>query len=675
MVLFYRPGLLDGGYLLGNGTDPYLYIWAFHFIPHAIAHGTNPFIIPANWAPAGLNITQATTTPGLALLFWPLTALIGPVASFNVATLLAPPLSAIAAYALAFTLTGRALGSFVAGWIFGFSTYVVGAMLGHLQTDFVPLVPLAFLVVLQRLRDPAGFGPVAYVGTFALIDIAQFLISLETFVTTALFLGVIFLVQTVVSHRTDIRRMVGEIALFAGAYLISFVVMAPFFYYFFRNYAAIPHILQNGGYFCIDLLNLIIPTPVTWIGGHLAAPITDRFSGGIAEDLGYIGLPLAVITIVAAVRLRRDPIARLMALLTGLAVLCALGPWLHVAGHAVLPLPWIFLERLPLLGNVVTGRLMLYAALGIAILCALWLASLRSGGYRGASALVFLAALLTLPNSISGPKAGWYARIPTPRLFTGTAYRRVIPQHAIVMFMPFQGANGDAILWTTLTRGYFKSIDGYGNFIPPPFSAWPVATMLNEGSIGPDFAEQFNLFMKHFDATRVIVPQRLWTVWNQPLAAAGWQGRTIGRFAVFSMPASRWDAIPDGSVVDAQYAAARVHLDALRRAAGCLLAQRAPVIDPDAAVAAHCLDPAFASHPGPATNWDQLGGWLGRFGTRIGVAVTTDGTIARRIVQHDRDGAAQIYFPYPKLYDPKATRADEQGELIFAYDRARLMQK
>lgn len=673
LALFDRPGLLAGTAIIGSGTDPYLYIWAFHFIPHALTHGQNPFIIPANWAPAGLNITQATTTPGLALLFWPLTALIGPVASFNVATLLAPPLGAIAAYALAYTLTRRALAAFIAGWIFGFSTYVVGAMLGHLQTDFVPLVPLAFLVVFQRHRNPDAFRPVPYVASLSLIAIAQFLISLETFVTTALFLGVIFLIQTLSPPRATPRRILTEIALFALAYLIAFAAMAPYFYYFFRDYGAIPHILQNGGYFCIDLLNLIIPTPVTWIGGHLATPITNHFSGGISEDLGYIGLPLALIALAAAIRLRHNLAARLMSLLTALAILCALGPILHIAGRPLMPLPWALLERLPLLGNVVTGRLMLYAALGIAILAALLLATMRPATYRTASALCFAAALLTLPNSIAGPKTGWYAPIPTPRLFTTTAYRRLIPRHAIVMFMPFQGANGDAILWTTLTDGYFRSIDGYGNFIPPPFSAWPVATMLNTGSIGPDFADQFNRFMKHFGATRVIVPRPLWTRWNPALIAASWHKTTIGRFAVFTMPAPAWAAIPTGTLTDAQYTAARTHLDALRHAAACLLAKGATTIDPNAAIAAGCLNPAFASHPGPATNWDQLGGWLGPFGNRIGIAVTTTAPIARLLARNDSTGAKSIDFPYPKPYDPATTPPTAQGEFILSYDRASLM--
>ncbi|WP_288006096.1 hypothetical protein, partial [Acidiphilium sp.] len=54
-ALFDRTGILTGTHYVGNGADPYLYMWSFYFIPHAIVHGQNPFIISAAWAPAGLN--------------------------------------------------------------------------------------------------------------------------------------------------------------------------------------------------------------------------------------------------------------------------------------------------------------------------------------------------------------------------------------------------------------------------------------------------------------------------------------------------------------------------------------------------------------------------------------------------------------------------------------------
>jgi hypothetical protein len=68
MLLLCRPGLLTGTDYLGYDTEPLVYIWVFKFLPAAIAHWHNPFILPLAWAPQGLNITQTPTTPSLALL-------------------------------------------------------------------------------------------------------------------------------------------------------------------------------------------------------------------------------------------------------------------------------------------------------------------------------------------------------------------------------------------------------------------------------------------------------------------------------------------------------------------------------------------------------------------------------------------------------------------------------
>src|SRR5439155_10640342 len=58
----------------GLFTDPQIFIWSFAWWPHAIASGENPFYTHAIWAPDGVNLAWATSVPGLALPFAPLTA-------------------------------------------------------------------------------------------------------------------------------------------------------------------------------------------------------------------------------------------------------------------------------------------------------------------------------------------------------------------------------------------------------------------------------------------------------------------------------------------------------------------------------------------------------------------------------------------------------------------------
>ncbi len=130
---------------IGMGTDPYGFVWAFAWWPHAIGHGENPFTTHSIWAPEGLNLAWTTSVPALALLFTPLTVLAGPLVSFNVAALLMPAVAAWAAYVLCQRLTGRFWPSLAGGYLFGFSSYTLGHEQGHLHLTASFTLPLAAL--------------------------------------------------------------------------------------------------------------------------------------------------------------------------------------------------------------------------------------------------------------------------------------------------------------------------------------------------------------------------------------------------------------------------------------------------------------------------------------------------------------------------------------------------
>ncbi len=139
-----------GRAILGTGADPQIFVWSFAWWPHAILGLTNPFVTHALYAPVGANLLWATSVPGLALAFAPLTILFGPVASYNVAALLLPALAAWCAYLLCLHLTRSLWASLVGGYLFGFSSFVLGHQLeGHLNLTAVFLVPLVALVVVR----------------------------------------------------------------------------------------------------------------------------------------------------------------------------------------------------------------------------------------------------------------------------------------------------------------------------------------------------------------------------------------------------------------------------------------------------------------------------------------------------------------------------------------------
>src|SRR6185437_208372 len=101
--------------------------------PHALAHGLNPFHASSIWAPQGLDLAWTATAPGMALLFAPLTIAAGPVVSYNVAAILLPALAAWTAFLLCRHVTRSLWASLVGGYLFGFSSYMIGQLEGHMH--------------------------------------------------------------------------------------------------------------------------------------------------------------------------------------------------------------------------------------------------------------------------------------------------------------------------------------------------------------------------------------------------------------------------------------------------------------------------------------------------------------------------------------------------------------
>lgn len=146
-------GTTTSGSGLGDSTQ---FMWAMWWWPHAILHGINPFVTNAIWVPDAYNLGSVTSTPLPALVLAPLTALAGPVhgpiVSYNVANLLAPTIGAWFAYRLCLYLTRAPAASILGGWLYGFSSYGLAPLQGHLQFVFTFAAPAIVLLTLQLHR-------------------------------------------------------------------------------------------------------------------------------------------------------------------------------------------------------------------------------------------------------------------------------------------------------------------------------------------------------------------------------------------------------------------------------------------------------------------------------------------------------------------------------------------
>src|ERR1700693_2882896 len=169
-LVYFGIGDLRNTYL-GIGSDPHAYIWFLNWWPWAMAHGINPFISHYVWYPHGVNMTWTGSMPTAALLLWPITWASNAAVSYNVLCLVAPTLSAWAGFLLIRYLTRNALASFIGGYLFGFSSYELGQMLGQPSNSVNFVVPLLVLLVIMRVRG--DLSRARFVAALAIALLAQ----------------------------------------------------------------------------------------------------------------------------------------------------------------------------------------------------------------------------------------------------------------------------------------------------------------------------------------------------------------------------------------------------------------------------------------------------------------------------------------------------------------------
>ena len=517
---------------LGPGfTDPSVYMWSLAWWPHAIVHGMNPLVTHVVWAPQGVDLAWTTTIPGASFLAWPVTALFGPVAAFNVWMLLAPTLAAWTAYLLFRHVTGTFWPSLVGGFLFGFSSYELAQMTSHLTLALIFPIPLAVLFVLLRAEE--RLRPLPFVLLMATTVAMQFSFSQELALTMTVFGGLIGLLALALfpSARRRLGSTVGWTAL---SYVVAGVVLIPFLIALTDSSAFVPRTWPSK--YATDLLNLVVPTRTALLAPSAAGGIAQRFTAGISEEGAYLG-PLILVVLLFALKVGRTRRGGFVLGSLVLILLASLGPGLQVAGvHRAGPLPWALASHVPLLRMALPARFMVYAWLMLGLLAALWLAepTRRAWVRWGKWAVAGLCVAALLPN-IALPL--WHARTDTPPFFATQLYRRYLVPERNTLVIPF-GSNGHSMLWQAETDMAFPMAGGYVHAcaIPAEYQRWAiVATFLSERKL-PGFQNQVRAFLGHFDVANVVVDPRAEGPWAALFSAVPVRPVRVGGILLYRVP-------------------------------------------------------------------------------------------------------------------------------------------
>lgn len=507
------------------GGDQESFIWFINWWPYAIEHGLNPFVTNYVWYPSGFNLTWATSIPTLSLLAAPLTILFGPIFSWNLLSLLAAPLNAFCAFLLLRYLYKNNAAAFLGGYVFGFSSYVMGQLLGHLNLDFVCLLPLAILFFVMHIKN--DINRYYFVIIMAIIIFLEAGISTEVLATATLF-GFISILMFIGFER-DLRKQILLSSLYlAVSYFVAALLLSPFLYFLIKGFSGVPKIINSPTTYSSDLLNYIIPTPVTRIGRSVFSSIASRFTGNYAEEGAYIGLPLLLLTSFAlrdyVAERKRTGISLFFIFL--IVIVFSLGPYLHVNGvNTHVKMPWTFFTHVPLIRGALPTRFTNYASLVVAILSAFWLSAEKATWVRYVAAS--LSIIFIVPNTSMYSWGGQHV----PSIFT--EHEKLKGSNVLVL--PF-GYTGSSMFWQLESGMKFNMVGGYVGFTPLPFRRLQVTSDLFSGVPGRNFQDLFKAYCSQFYVKYVVICHDT----PAPLAKAvkneGWSGEEYGQCTAYHVP-------------------------------------------------------------------------------------------------------------------------------------------
>jgi hypothetical protein len=487
-----------GGQYVGQNDDPPTFIWSLAWWPHAILHGQNPFVTDEVWAPTGTNLAWATTVPLLALVLAPLTLTAGAVTAYNVAAVLMPAFAAWTCFLLCRRVTGSAWAAFAAGWLFGFSSYMLGQELaGHLNLTSAALVPLIALVVVDYASGRCGAR--GFVLRLGPLLAAQLLLSTElaAAATLALLVGLVLTAVCVPKSWPWLRTIPLPLA---ASYLVGAVLAAPFLYYLLSDFRSAP--INAPEVYVADLANFVLPTDAQLVAR--ATSDWSTFGGNIGENGAFLGLPLLAILALFAIERGRSPTGRFLIAAFATATLLALGPRLVVRGHRSLTLPWRLVEHVPVLDNLLTARFSLFVALTASVTAAIWAASSRYSKPLRLT-LPILAIVVLVPDPVGQQ---WATGYTIPPFFTDTAYRTCLDPGEIVLPLPI-GFRGQADLWQTAASFRFRMAGGRITPVPPPEFEHPAAiAQVASGQAYPDQRRIIPAYIRAKGVAAVILDER-----------------------------------------------------------------------------------------------------------------------------------------------------------------------
>jgi len=540
------------------------FAWFLRYEATAVWHGRLPSLVTtAMNAPRGINMMWNTTVLLLGVLLTPVTVLAGPQVSLTVLITVGFAGSAASLFYVLRRYGASLPAAAIGGALYGFSPAMTHVVLGHYQVQFAVLPPLIVDAVL-RVCLATSVRSSAWSGTWlGLLVAAQLFIGEEMLFETALAALTVVAVLAV-SRRPAARAAAGRAAAGLGIAVGVTLLVAGYGLWV----QLVGPLTQHGAPFAIDLhtntlSDFVTPSPSQLL--HFAQT-PAQLAGEGAEYVAYLGWPLIVVLVTAAIALWRHLTIRACAMTAFVLLLLSVGAHPKIdpsASPSAIVLPWGLLDHLPLIGSLLPNRLSVVADGSAAALLAFGLdlawAKLSSTrlGRRGAGVLVACVAAIALLPVVPVP-LGAYSAVPLPAGWTRTFSALRLPPGATVLVVPLPTDRlTDTLRWQaeggqqiSLVGGYFEGPNGTGEVGIDP-GTLPLEAYLNQlwtgtGDVPPVPIRQAQAALRYWRPAAVVAvapPPKLLSYLEQTL---GTPAITSGSVLAWRTPRPGYLAGEDG---------------------------------------------------------------------------------------------------------------------------------
>jgi hypothetical protein len=470
----------------GDVQDVNLFAWFLRYSATAVSHGHLPALFTtALNAPRGVNLMWNTAFLLPGVLLTPVTLLAGPQVSLTIVLTLSIAGSAASFFWVLRRWGASIGGAALGGAVYGFSPALLNSGTGHYQLVLAAAPPLIIDAV---LRIVTGRGRPVRTGVWlGLLTAAQIFTGEELLIYTAVAALVLVLVIAL-SHPHAapgrVRDTVlgaaagGAVALLISGYALWFQFFGPLH----------EHKVLRGPGWSGNLAFFVDPSGNLLFHTASSAAVVNSFSLGLPEVLAYLGWPLIVVLVAAAIRFWRDPRVRAAAVACAVLELCNLGGGPLRVGGFRLPgsfLPYHWLQGLPTMAQVLPDRFCILGAGAAGAVLAFSLDLARAPKpqarpwLRNVPAIVAVLAVLPLiplpyqATAVPPVPAGWQAAFSRLRLAPDDSVL-VIPVTLIAnsQVMRWQADTGEP---ASMDAGYILRASNTGqavfNIGPPQVAA------------------------------------------------------------------------------------------------------------------------------------------------------------------------------------------------------------